>query len=113
MYIEIGYSKESIVSEEEIQRQLSLTLENLKDMHIIDSHKLVDYEAIVMDPAYVHITKDGLKVVEQITKSLHSAGVYFMGRYGLWKYCSIEDCMVDSMNVVKAIKLIKNATSFI
>lgn len=103
MYIEIGYPKQAKISREDIDSQLNATLLNLKKMNIIDEHDLVDYESIVMNPAYVHITKNSLCQVEKITKTLQTEGVYFVGRYGLWKYCSIEDCMVDSLNTIKKI----------
>ena len=104
MYIEIGYGKDEKVDKEEIERQLSLTLENLLKMGITNEHKLVDYSAIVMNPAYVHITKRGQAVVEDFKKKLRERDVYTVGRYGDWKYCSIEDCMVDSIKVYESVK---------
>ena len=52
-----------------------------------------------MNPAYVHITKEGQKVVDALKKELRENGIYTVGRYGDWKYCSIEDCMVDATEV--------------
>lgn len=104
MYIEIGYAKEEIVTKEEIDEQLRLTLENLKRMGIMTEHQLVDYRAIVMNPAYVHITRKGLEVVGDFKQRLNERDVYPVGRYGDWKYCSIEDCMVDSIKTVEKIK---------
>ena len=73
-------------------------------MGIINSHKLIEHQAIVMNPAYVHITKKGNEVIGEWKKSLLERNVYMVGRYGDWKYCSIEDCMVDSLNVIEKIK---------
>lgn len=39
-------------------------------MGIIDEHRLVDYNMILMDPAYVHITKESLKTVKSIKAGL-------------------------------------------
>ena len=59
MYIEIGYNKNDVITEEEIDKQLKLTLENLKKQEIIDDNtSLEEYVSIVMDPAYVHINYD-------------------------------------------------------
>lgn len=102
--IEIGYSKDEKIDGQEVDRQLSLTLENLRKMGITNEHKLVDYSAIVMNPAYVHITKRGQAVVEAFKKKLSERDVYTVGRYGDWKYCSIEDCMVDSLKVYESVK---------
>lgn len=97
MYIEIGYSKEYNINDLEINKQLQLTLDNLKKCGIIDdSFVLNAYESIVMDPAYVHIdAKNDLKVRE-IMNELASNGIYSIGRYGGWTYCSMEDCMIDA-----------------
>ena len=104
MYIEIGYSKNDVISQNEINLQLESTLCNLKRMGIINEHKLIDYQAIVMDPAYVHITKRGNQIIGEWKKSLLRRNVYMVGRYGDWKYCSIEDCMLDSLHAVEEIK---------
>lgn len=103
MYIEIGYAKDDVITPQEISQQLELTLENIKKMGITTNHKLVDYRAVVMNPAYVHITKQGLAVVSEFKKKLNEQDVYTVGRYGNWKYCSIEDCMVDSISAFNKI----------
>ena len=104
MYIEIGYSKDSVITDEDINKQLGLTLDNLKKCGIIDdSFTLEAYESIVMDPAYVHIdAKNDLKVRE-IMKNLANKNVYSVGRYGAWTYCSMEDCMVEAKKLSEKI----------
>lgn len=73
MYIEIGYSKESIIDESTINKELSLTLDNLKKCKIIDdTFKLVKYESIIMDPAYVHIDTLHDKLVKEIINDLET-----------------------------------------
>lgn len=104
MYIEIGYPKDFEVSPQEIAIQLQKTLEGLKTIGIIDDHHLVAHEAIVMNPAYVHITKKSIEIVKQLEEKLEEQGVFIVGRYGDWKYCSIEDCMVDALKVVEKIR---------
>lgn len=104
MYIEIGYSKNDSITQDEINLQLKLTLCNLKKMGIINDHKLVEYQTIIMNPAYVHITKRGSEVIEEWKKRLLERNVYMVGRYGDWKYCSIEDCMIDSLSTIEKIK---------
>lgn len=102
MYIEIGYSKESIIDESTINKELSLTLDNLKKCKIIDNtFKLVKYESIIMDPAYVHIDKLHDKKVKQIINDLETKNVYSVGRYGSWTYSSMEDAMLQSKELVE------------
>lgn len=104
MYVEIGYSKDATITQDEIMHQLKLTIYNLKKIKIINEHKLLDYQSIVMNPAYVHITEKGNQVIKEWKKALLKRNVYMVGRYGDWKYCSIEDCMVDSLSVIGKIK---------
>lgn len=104
MYIEIGYAKDADITEDEIKTQLDSTLLNLKEMGIISEHKLLDYQSIVMNPAYVHITRRGNEIINDVKEHLEANGVFTVGRYGDWKYCSIEDCMVDSLKTIESIK---------
>lgn len=102
MYIEIGYSKESVIDESTINKELSLTLDNLKKCKIIDDiFKLVKYESIIMDPAYVHIDTLHDKLVKEIINDLETKNVYSVGRYGSWTYSSMEDAMLQSKELVE------------
>ena len=101
MYIEIGYPQGFIITPREIDDQLKETIQGLKTIGIIDEHNLVAYETIVMNPAYVHITKRSIDTVKKLEKQLEERSVFIVGRYGKWKYCSIEDCMLDSLKTVE------------
>lgn len=104
MYIEIGYPKGTVITDEDINRQLSLTLDNLKKCGIIDdTFSLEAYESIVMDPAYVHIDAQNDLKVRKIMKDLANKNVYSVGRYGAWTYCSMEDCMVEAKELSEKI----------
>lgn len=97
MYIEIGYGKDAIITEDEIKKQLNLTLENLKKENIIDdTMKLVDYEPIIMDPAYVHIETETTKKIDELKEELAKNNIYTIGRYGAWIYNSMEDSMLKA-----------------
>jgi protoporphyrinogen oxidase len=98
MYVEIGYNSNAEVN---VEHQLKLTLDNLKLMNIIDDHELVAYSSIVMTPAYVHISEKGQTFKELMKKELVNKGIYTIGRYGDWKYCSIEDSIMDAKNLAK------------
>lgn len=105
MYVEIGYSKNDIIDNKEIEKQLCLTLDNLKKQNIIDdTFKLEEYVSIVMDPAYVHINSKTDKEVKEYFKDLENKNVYSIGRYGGWTYCSMEDCMLEAKKLVEKLK---------
>ena len=105
MYIEIGYEKKSKISEDDIKKQLNLTLQNLNKVGIVeDDNKLVDYSTIVMNPAYVHINSETNKEIKEFEKYLNDNSVYTIGRYGAWTYCSMEDCMISAKELAEKLK---------
>lgn len=105
MYIEIGYGKNDKITEEEIDKQLELTLDNLKKEGIIDdSMKLVDHSTIVMDPAYVHIETETTKKIDRLKEEFAKDNIYTIGRYGAWIYNSMEDSMLKAKELAEKIK---------
>lgn len=104
MYVEIGYSKEDIIDSKEVEKQLKLTLVNLKKQEIIDDDTILeDYVSIIMDPAYVHINHSTDEKIKKLFKQLENNKVYSIGRYGAWTYCSMEDCMLEAKNLSEKI----------
>lgn len=92
LYVEISYDKNTPI---DVDKQLALTLENLKKVGITDdSMKLMDKSIVIMDPAYVHISEETESRLDTIKDSLRNQHIYTTGRYGKWTYCSMEDCMV-------------------
>lgn len=91
MYIEIGYSKDANI---DIDGEFQRTKENLEKCGITENNKIVDYEAIVMDPAYVHIKEDTSELIREYMHKINQKSVYSIGRYGAWTYCSMEDAMI-------------------
>lgn len=105
MYIEIGYNKDDEISDEEINRQLDLTIKNLKEFNIInDDMTLVDHEVIIMDPAYVHIETNTTKKTDKLKEDLSKKNVYTIGRYGAWIYNSMEDSMLKAKELAEKLK---------
>jgi len=102
MYIEIGYSKDSIIDEKEIDRQLKETIKNLKKDGIISNDmKLICHSTIVMDPAYVHINTNTVKKLDKIKEKLSKDNIYTIGRYGAWIYNSMEDSMISAKELAE------------
>lgn len=104
MYIEIGYGKNDVIDENIINKQLKLTLNNLKKFGIINSDmKLMEYCSIIMDPAYVHINTNTNNKVKQLEVNLKNKNIYLLGRYGLWTYNSMEDSMVLAKELARSL----------
>ena len=101
MYIEIGFSKDAKI---DVKKQLDLTLENLRKTGIIDEDMVLEeYVSIIMNPAYVHITKKAEEKIEKLKENLGKNFIYTIGRYGGWTYCSMEDCMIEAENLAEKI----------
>jgi hypothetical protein len=77
-------------------------LEDLRAEGVITDHQLVAHHSVVMDPAYVHITRASLAEHRRLTRILNAHGVYPAGRYGGWTYCSIEDNILEARSLVSA-----------
>ena len=61
---------------------------------------LVAEHSVVMDPAYVHITRASTAEYQRLGALLAERGVHSIGRYGGWTYCSIEDNIVEARALV-------------
>ncbi len=100
LYVEIGCPKEGPV---DIAGTRARVLADLAKEKIIGEHKLVAEHHVLMDPAYVHITKASLAEVSRLKPILAAGGVYPVGRYGGWTYCSIEDNIVETRALARVL----------
>ena len=97
LYVEIGFHKDDSIRPSE---WLGRVMSDLKEAGVVSSDQvLLDYEAIIMNPAYVHITDSSIKEVERIKKELAGYNIYSIGRYGSWTYCSIEDNIKEALDL--------------
>lgn len=94
LYVEIGFPEKEELKDYSFY--LERVLIDLKKARIITSQKLVDYEVILMNPAYVHINTKSTKALNQYKQELSMKNVYSIGRYGSWTYCSIEDNIIEA-----------------
>ena len=69
---------------------------DLKREGVVTTQKLVAEHSVVMDPAYVHITARSIAEHARLASALAERGVWAVGRYGRWTYCSIEDNIVEA-----------------
>ena len=56
---------------------------------------------LILDPAYVFITKESNKIYDNWTKKWNKNNIFSIGRYGSWTYCSIEDNIIQSKLISK------------
>jgi protoporphyrinogen oxidase len=101
LYIEIGMPTDAPVDQDASLKQV---LADLATAGVVTDHQLVSHHTVVLDPAYVHITKDSQAQFTALSKRLNEADVYSIGRYGGWTYCSIEDNIIEAIDLVTAIE---------
>ena len=89
LYVELGFDKRTKVQPEEWYERV---LHDLREAQIITADmNVVDYETIIMNPAYVHVSAEGTQYVAAQKEQFTQNDIYSIGRYGSWTYCSIED----------------------
>ena len=101
LYVEIGLGPSEDVNEEE---RLEIVLNDLRKINIISDHNLISHVAIVMNPAYVHVNANSEIQKKTYKDELSKSGIYSIGRYGDWKYCSIEDNIIEAKNLHNSLK---------
>jgi protoporphyrinogen oxidase len=93
LYVEIGAPSDAVLDERAL---LARVLEDLRRERILTDHRLVAHHHVVLDPAYVHITRASITEAARIRAELAARGVHAVGRYGGWTYCSIEDNLIET-----------------
>jgi protoporphyrinogen oxidase len=101
LYIEIGADRNATF---DIDAQRQRVLADLAKAGITGRHNLVSWHSVVLDPAYVHITKASLAEHARLAPILEAGGVHTAGRYGGWTYCSIEDTMVETRQLANKLR---------
>ena len=93
LYVEIGLPRDGRV---EVNERRERVVADLRREKLVTDHRLVSWHSVTMDPAYVHITTKSLAETSRTRAILGAAGVYSVGRYGGWTYCSIEDNIIET-----------------
>ena len=93
LYVEVGLPQ---VGEVDVDAERARVLADLEAEGLVRGHALVAHHHVVMDPAYVHITRASLEARRTLGAQLEAKGVHSIGRYGGWTYCSIEDNIVEA-----------------
>jgi len=93
LYVELGFPPGAPIDVDAMRERV---LGDLRMEGLVRDHQLVAHHSVVMDPAYVHITGASMAEHRRATRILQANGIYSIGRYGGWTYCSIEDNIVEA-----------------
>lgn len=100
LYVEIGFKSDAEIDVEAILHQ---TLSGLRDAQILNNERLISWHSVVMNPAYVHVSKMGIDEVQYQKELLLNHNIFTIGRYGSWNYSSIEDNMKEAIALANQI----------
>lgn len=98
LYVEVGLRSGELVDKQQLFNQV---VSDLKKEGIISNQKIVDWDFILMDPAYVHINEYSEKDKINKKQYLKDHDIYSIGRYGSWTYCSIEDNIIEAKSLAE------------
>ena len=102
LYVEISFPEGAQIDKE---KELDLTLRALRRQGLIqEDNALLSHCALLMDPAYVQLRHDTGKTVGEIREALAGMDIFSIGRYGGWRYCSMEDCMLEAFSLAENLK---------
>jgi protoporphyrinogen oxidase len=104
LYVELGYPADAELGAAAIDAARKRVLADLVRAGVIDGQRLIAWHSVVLDPAYVHITRRSLADVAAHKARLAAHGVHSLGRYGGWTYCSIEDNIVEARGLADTFK---------
>ena len=102
LYVEIGFGKDQVVGDTD--RILEQTLNDLHTARLVTNQNLIAEHHVLMDPAYVHITRRSEADKADKMSLLAKHDIYSIGRYGAWKYCSLEDNIHDAFSLAAQLK---------
>jgi protoporphyrinogen oxidase len=103
LYVEIGFPRDAKIDAQTVAATRDRVLADLKREGVVTNQRLVAEHSVVMDPAYVHITGRSLVEQARLAAVLADHGVWSLGRYGRWTYCSIEDNVLEARALVASL----------
>lgn len=99
LYAEISYSKEKYLDKEKAVRD---TVRNLKELSIIcDDEEIEACLPLDIKYGYVIFDEHRKRAVETIINYLIKFNIHSIGRYGSWKYMSMEDVILEGRDTAE------------
>lgn len=102
LYVELGFSRNTEV---DVDKMLFIVLDDLRKAGVISHQNLISWHWVVMNPAYVHVTNQGIEAASKAKNYLASYDVFSVGRYGSWNYSSIEDNMIEAVHLARGLEI--------
>ena len=85
------------------QRIADLVIQYLLDYKLIDSGSFSTVSSIIISPAYTYISEDQKIIISSLMDELTVNNITPIGRYGLWKYFSMEEAYLSGKDAVRSL----------
>lgn len=96
LYVEVGVPWGVDLSADDRGALKAKVLTDLQSCGVLGNQTLIASHDVLLDPAYVHITRRSVAEAATRRARLAAQDVHSIGRYGAWTYCSIEDNIVEA-----------------
>jgi hypothetical protein len=98
-----------VALEPELEPDIDLLVDKTKNDLFKAGILQTDDEILVTEPlyipcAYIVYNRERTSALSSIVQFLHSNDIYSEGRYGEWKYSSMEDALMDGRKIAEHLK---------
>jgi protoporphyrinogen oxidase len=90
-------------SETYVQKTLDLAVRKTKEVLNITDSDIITQKIIPISHAYVIYDHWREKNLPKIIRALEEKGIYSIGRYGAWKYCSMQETVLDGKEAAEKV----------
>lgn len=104
LYVEVGLPRDATPSHDDRVAMKARVLDDLRRCGVVRDQSLVASHDVLLDPAYVHVSRASDVAAAAHRAALAESGVYSIGRYGAWTYCSIEDNIVEARALAERLR---------
>lgn len=101
IYVEFSYSVRETIEKEKLKQAIvkDLVMEKI----ISSRNDIVSSEIIDIKYGYPIYDKNYQNAVKEVLRFLLSCGIYSIGRYGSWRYMTMEDALLDGKRISEGI----------
>lgn len=101
LYVEVGLPWDAELSPDQRGALKAKVLADLQACGVVMNQTLLASHDVLLDPAYVHITRKSTAEAASKRELLAALDVHSIGRYGGWTYCSIEDNIIEARELAE------------
>ena len=98
LYAEIGHLNET---QAEVQQKQKMAMQSIKNLFGITDDEIINETILHLDRAYVIYNAWREKNLPTLLENLSQYDIHSVGRYGEWKYASMQEAILDGKRVAE------------